>query len=209
MLALALAAHLALGQYGTAAEPAFPSIWTARPLEGGSVAVAWAGFANLGAAYAQGVTDADDLGGQVDLDWATTELRLGGFYRRPLGRLGGWDLGARMGVAWYVNFGSTWAREANAPDRGVELAPAVVVSRPLSGGVLHVGADLPLTLTFWREGGFVFRPRLALGYEVSLWSDVALGARISGGWRTGGGDAPLTATRGELGFLLTATYRVL
>jgi len=209
MLTFALLTQLALGQAGASAEPAFPSIWTAEPLHGGSTAVAWAGFAQVGVAYAQGVSDVDDLGGAADFDWAATELRLTGFYRRPLARLGGWDLGGRLGLGWYAGFGSTWVREANEPDRGVEVAPSFTVSRPAASGMLHVAADLPMTFTFWRSGGYVFRPRLAIGYETVLWRDLALGARASAGWRTGGGDAPLTDTRGELGFLLTATYRVM
>ena len=207
MLALALLTHLALGQAGDAG-PAVPSIWSAEPLRGGSVATAWAGFAHLGLAYAQGVTEVDDLGASLDLDWATTELRLSGFYRRPMGTLGGWDVSGRIGVGWYTDMGSTWVRKANRGDRGIDLAPAVTLSTPAAGGTFAITAEVPLTLTLWHDGGALVRPRAWIGYEAALWSDVALGARAMVGWRKGLGDAPLPGPSADLGFLLTATYRV-
>ena len=212
MVALALVAHLAFAQAGdgpaAGAEPAVPSIWSAKPLEGGSVASAWAGFAGLGVAYAQGVTEVDDLGVLVDLDWATTELRLSSLYRRPLGTLGGWDLAGRITAGWYAGFGSTWVEDGNRSDRGIDVAPAAVLSHPLAGGKLSLSAELPITFTLRRNGGVLLRPQAWVGYEVGLWSDVALGARAMVGWRKGLGDAPLPEPAAQLAFLVTATYRV-
>jgi hypothetical protein len=210
MLILVALTQLALGQAPPPADPApvVPSIWSAVPLRGGSVATAWAGWASLGLAYAQGVTDLDDLGGALDLDWATTELRLGAFYRRPLAGAGGWDLGARVGVGWYAGFGGQWVRDANRSDRGIELDPALTFSRPASGGLFSGAVELPFTFTFRRGGGMIFRPRLVFGYETGLWRDLAVGVRAGVGWRGGAGEPPLPQGRGDLLFVATATYRV-
>jgi hypothetical protein len=210
MLTLLAVAQLALGQAAPPAGPGanVPSLWSAEPLHGRSIATAWAGWASLGIGYAQGVTDLDDLGGALDLDWATTELRLGAFYRRPLSMTDGWDVGARVGVGWYAAFGGDWVREENRADRGIELSPALVASRPGAGGLFHAALELPFTFTFRRGGGLLFRPRLSAGYETPLWGDLALGVRAGVGWRGGAGEPPLPEGRGDLLFVATATYRV-
>jgi hypothetical protein len=210
VLALALASHLAVAQAAEPAEARVPSLESAEPLEGGSVASAWAGWSAFGLAYAQGVSERDDLGGYADFDWATTELRLDAFWRRPLGKAGGggWSAGLRVGLGWYANFGGHWVDGGNEGDRGIDLAPSAIASHPLAGGVLAVSAELPFTFTFWRGGGVIFRPRATVGYETPLWRDLSLGARAGVGWRAGAGGAPLPEGRGEIRFLALATYRV-
>ncbi len=75
-----------------AAAPARPrqlSLLGGESLGGGSASLGWAGWPSFGLMYGQGVTADDDLAGFGDFDWTKTELRLGGLYRRALGRSGG------------------------------------------------------------------------------------------------------------------------
>lgn len=184
------------------------SLLSGEPLGGGSVAAAWAGWSSLGLAYGQGVTELDDLAGVADLDWSTAELRLGGLYRRGLGRLGGWDLAGKLGVAWYRSFGATFIHGGNHSDRGLELAPGVAISSRTASGTFSLAADAPLTFTIDGGGGLLFSPRLWLAYEAPVYPDVTLGVRAGAGYRAGSGDAPLATGRAELAFLFVAGYRL-
>jgi hypothetical protein len=186
----------------------FPSLLSAESLHGNSGAVGYAGFSSIGAAYAQGITLQDDLGATVDFDWGTTELRLGALWRRPLGTAGGWTMGGRIGVSWYVDFGGKWIQDDNRSDRGVTLAPALVLSTRAGEGVVSITGDLPLTLTTWRGGGFQAAPKASVGFEAPLYGPWTLG--ITGGlqWRGGSGGAPMRSGRLQPELLVMAGYRV-
>jgi hypothetical protein len=159
--------------------------------------------------YGQGLSAVDDLAAVLDLDWADTELRLGGLYRRPLGRAGGFDYAARLGASWFKSLGSSWVHSGNHSDHGLELAPGIAFSTRSPSGILSVLVEAPLTLTLKRDAGLLFRPRLSLAYEAPVYPDVTVGARVGVGYRAGAGDAPLQAGRGELTFVLLAGYQLL
>jgi hypothetical protein len=186
----------------------FPSLLSAESLHGNSGAVGWAGFSSIGAAYAQGVTLQDDLGATADFDWGSTELRLGVLWRRPLGTTGGWTMGGRLGIGWYVDFGGRWVHDDNRADRGFTLAPALVLSTRAGDGSVSLTADLPLTVTTWRGGGFQAAPRVAVAFEAPLYGPWTLG--IQGGlqWRGGSGGAPMRSGRLQPELLVLAGYRV-
>jgi hypothetical protein len=159
--------------------------------------------------YGQGVTARDDLAALADFDWADTELRLGGLYRRALGPAGGWDAAARLALTWFRSFGATWIRDGNHSDHGIELAPGLSLSTRAGSGVFSGIAEAPLTITLRGDSGLLFRPRLSAAYEAPVYEDVTLGARFGIGYRAGSGDAPLKAGRGEILFLVLAGYQLL
>jgi hypothetical protein len=185
------------------------SLLSAEPLGGSAAALAWAGWSSLGIAYAQGVTARDDLGGAFDFDWAKTELRLGAFYRRPLGTAGPFDMAGRLGLAWFANFGGTWIYGENHHDRGVELAPALVFSARGASGIFAFGAEFPITVTVKHDAGLLFIPRLTASYEAPLYDELTIGVRAALGYRAGSGDAPLSDGRGDIQFLVLGGYRAL
>ncbi|WP_242343761.1 hypothetical protein [Anaeromyxobacter terrae] len=204
------APHAASPAPGTATRPPRTlSLLSAEPLGGGSATLAWAGWSSLGIAWAQGLTPQDDLGAFADLDWAKTELRLGGFYRRPLGTAGGFDLAGRVGLAWYANFGGEWIHDENHKDRGVELAPALVLSKRAIGGVISLSGETPVTVTTRYDAGVLFTPRAAASYETPLYDELTVGVRAAIGFRVGAGDAPLRDGMADLQFLVLAGYQVL
>lgn len=188
---------------------ALPSLLSAEPLGGGSAALAWAGWSSLGIAYAQGITPRDDLGAALDFDWAKTELRLGAFYRRPLGTAGPFDMAGRLGASWYLNFGGELIYDDNHQDRGLELAPALVLSIRGAGGVFSLSGEVPLTITVKDDAGLLFVPRVAASYEAPLYDELTIGVRAGAGYRAGAGDAPLREGQGELQFVVLVGYRAL
>lgn len=185
------------------------SLLSAEPLGGASAVLAWAGWSSLGLMYGQGVTPRDDLAGFADFDWEKTELRLGGLYRRPLGDAGPFDMAGRLGIAWYLNFGADYLRDANHSDRGVELLPGLSLSTRGAGGIFSALAEAPLTVTTRYGAGLLFVPRFSVAYEGPLYTGLTLGARIGVGYRAGSGDAPLRQGRAELTFLVLAGYELL
>ncbi|HSD20647.1 MAG TPA: hypothetical protein VLC54_11450 [Anaeromyxobacter sp.] len=185
------------------------SLLSAEPLGGGSAALVWAGWSSLGIAWGQGLTQRDDLGAFADLDWAKTELRLGGFYRRPLGTAGGFDIAGRIGLAWYANFGGEWIYDDNHHDRGVELAPALVLSTRTMSGIISLSGEAPITVTAKHDAGLLFTPRVAASYETPLYDELTIGVRAALGYRAGSGDAPLRDGMADLQFLVLAGYQVL
>jgi hypothetical protein len=185
------------------------SLLSAEPLGGGSTALAWAGWSSLGIQYGQGITERDDLGALADFDWATSELRLGAFYRRPLGRAGDLDMAGRLSVAWYLNFGADWIHEENHSDRGIEVVPGLTFSHRAAAGILSAIAEAPLVVTTRQGAGLLFLPRFSLAYEAPLYADVTVGARLGAGYRAGSGDAPLKEGSAELLFLVVASYQLL
>ncbi len=200
----------------TAAEPLSPilttprqlSLLSAEPLEGGSALLAEAGWSTLNVVYGQGITRTDDLGAFLDYDWAKTELRLGGFYRRPIGAAGAFDAAARLGAAWYADFGKTWVYGENHSDRGLEISPALILSTHAAGGIFSAAVEAPITITVRHDSGVLFSPRAWAAYEAPLYGEVTVGARAGLGYRGGSGDAPLKSGRGELTFLVVGGYRI-
>jgi hypothetical protein len=183
------------------------SLLSAETLGGNGAALAWAGWSLLGIAYAGGLTAHDDLGGELDLDWAKTELRIGAFWRHALGTAGPFDMAGRLGLAWYANFGGGWIYDDNHHDRGIELQPALVFSAPGGGGVFSLAAELPFTITVKYDAGLLFVPKLAASYETALYEELTVGVRAALGYRAGSGSAPLSDGRGDLQFLVLAGYR--
>jgi hypothetical protein len=190
--------------------PPLPSLQSAEPLGGASAVFAWGGWPSFGGAYMFGLSPQDDLGIVLDFNWATTELRLGGLYRRPFGAAGGWDTAGRLGLYWYAAFGSDWIYSDNHADRGLQLAPAFVLSRRAGmTGVFSLAAEAPMTVTIRYSSGFLFQPKLAGSYEMALMDGVSVGARAAIGYRAGAGDAPLKEGRGEVEFLILGSWQLL
>lgn len=199
-----------------ASEPLSPVLTTSRQLsllaaeslQGGSALLAEAGWSSLNVLYGQGISRTDDLGALATYDWAKTELRLGGFYRRPIGVAGAFDVGVRLGLAWYADFGKTWVYSENHRDRGLEVAPALILSTHAAGGILSLAGEAPVSMTVRRDSGLLFTPRVWAAYEAPLYGEFTVGARGGVGYRGGSGDAPLKSGRGELTFLVVAGYRL-
>jgi hypothetical protein len=185
------------------------SLLSGESLGGGSASLGWAGWSSLGIMYGQGVTADDDLAALGEFDWAKTELRLGGLYRRALGRTGGFDVAGRFSAAWYRDMGATYVDSKNHADLGLELSPGVAASTRTSGGVFSGMVEAPLTITFKYGKGLLFAPRLSFAYEAFLFEDFTVGARLGLGYRAGSGDAPLKEGHGELLFVLVAGYQLL
>ncbi len=208
----ALAAALLLAAPAARAEEragqATPSLQGAESLDGGSLATAWAGYSSLGLAYGQGLSRQDDLGAMAEFDWSSTELWLSAFWRRPFGAAGGWDLAGRLKAGWYLDFGGRWIHDDNAADRGLLLSPALVASTRVGEGLVSATAAVPLTFTFWRDGGFILAPKVSMAYETPLYGPLTIGVRAAVGWRGGGGDAPMRWGRVEPELLVLAGYRV-
>jgi hypothetical protein len=183
------------------------SLLSGESLSGGSAMMAQAGWSILQFQYAQGLTLEDDLGAMLELDWAKTELRLGAFWRRPLGPAGPFTMGGRLGLSYYNAFGGTWVSGGNHKDRGFEIAPSLALSQHAGSGILSIIGEAPVTVTLKQSGGILFSPRLSLAYEAPLYDQYTLGARIGLGYRAGAGDAPLSDGRAELMFLLVGGYR--
>jgi hypothetical protein len=217
----ALAAALLLGapvtapasQAGHAAEeapaPQVPSLLGAESLDGGALGAAWAGYATLGLAYGQGLSRQDDLGASAEFDWSSTELWLTAFWRRSLGKASAWDLAGRLRFGWYADFGGTWIHGDNLEDRGLLVAPALVLSIRAGEGLVSASADVPLTFTFWRGGGFIIAPRASVAYETLLYGPVTVGVKAAVGWRGGGGGAPMRSGHFEPELLVLAGYKFL
>lgn len=210
--AAALAAAMILAAPAARAdEPAglaVPSLQGAESLDGGSLASAWAGYSALGLAYGQGLSRQDDLGAMAEFDWSSTELWLSAFWRRPFGAAGGWALAGRLKAGWYLDFGGRWIHDDNAADRGLLLSPALIASTRAGEGLVSAAAELPLTFTFRRDGGFLFAPKVSVAYETPLYGPLTIGVRAAVGWRGGGGDAPMRGGRVEPELLVLAGYRV-
>jgi hypothetical protein len=194
---------------GAARPPRQLSLLSGESLGGGTASLAWAGWSSLGIMYGQGITPDDDLAAFGELDWANTELRLGGMYRRPLGQAGDFDVAGRFSVAWYRDMGATYIHSDNHADLGLELAPGIALSRHAAEGVFSGIVEAPLTITFKYGKGFLFVPRVSVAYEAPLYPDFTVGARLGVGYRAGSGDAPRKAGQGEVLFVVVAGYQLL
>jgi hypothetical protein len=184
------------------------SLLSAETLHGGSSALAWVGWPSFGILWGQGISDQDDVGALAQYDWASTELLLGGWYRRALGHAGPFLLGGRFAVAWYANHEGTLVYEDNMASRGVQFAPSVLLSARGAGGIFSIAGDLPMTVTFRDDGGFLFQPRLTAAYEAPLYDQITVGIRGGVGYRVGSGDAPMPDGRADLELVLLAGYRI-
>jgi hypothetical protein len=195
----------------TAAAPVkgddFPSLLGGETLRGGTVLQGTAGFATLSVAYAQGLTERDDLGASARVDWSTSEVVLGGFWHRHLARLEGWDLAGRLGAGWYLDGGSTLIYDRNLPDRGFQLTPGLVASSR-GAGLLSAALDVPFTITTWRGGGTWLAARFSVAYEAALYDQLALGVIGSLAWRGGTSGAPMRAGQVLPELLVTATWKL-
>ena len=207
LLLLAAPALAAPAPAAPAAADQFPSLLGGESLHGSSTAQATAGYATLSAAYGQGLTPQDDLGAMAEFNWSTTELVVGGFWRRQLGRPGGWDLGLRLGLGWYADAGSTMVYDDNLSDRGLQLTPGLALSSR-GVGLLSLAFDFPVTVTTWRGGGVWVAPRVSAGYEAALYDQLALGVRGSLAWRGGSGGAPMRSGQILPELLVTATWKL-
>jgi hypothetical protein len=185
------------------------SLLSAEPLGGGSATLAWAGWSSIGVMYGQGITRRDDLGASVDFDWSKTELRLGAFYRRPLGTAGPFQMAGRLGLGWLLNMGAGWIHDENTRDRGPEVAPGLSLSARGAGGIFSILGELPLAVTVKHDSGLLFVPRVSVAYETPLYDELTVGVRAGAAYRAGSGDAPLRDGMGELQFLVLAGYQIL
>jgi hypothetical protein len=184
------------------------SLFSADTLHGTSYSTAWAGWPSFGAMYGQGITDMDDIGALFSFDYSSTEMRLGGWYRRPLGTAESWQVGGRLGVNWYADFGTHWYHTGNHGDRGVELVPALLFSNHAAGGIFTLEADLPITVTLFHEGGFAFQPQAAVTYETALYREMTVGIRGALWYRAGSGGAPMKAGHGGGEAVVVVGYRL-
>ncbi len=189
--------------------PRQQSLLSGESLRGGSAALAWAGWSDLGAIYAIGFTQLDDAGPFLSYDWAKSESRFGVFYRRAISKVGAFDLAGRLSAAWYANLGSTYVYGDNHSDHGFEVVPGVSLSTHGAGGILSGLAAAPMIITTKYKNGFLFTPWLAAAFEAPLYPSVTVGATVGIGYRAGAGNAPLREGRGELKFLVLAGYQLL
>ncbi len=179
------------GEVAASASAPLPSLQGGASLGRGGVTWAFGlGWPLAFGTYAQGIGDRDDLGGGLEVDWASSEFLLSGLWRREIARAGGSHLGLRVRLGLYACFGATWVWSDNPSDLGIQLSPGLAWSLDTPSGVLSVGGDVPLTWTFERGGGWIAAPRLAVSFETPLWTDVSLGARAGAGLRGAGGGAP-------------------
>lgn len=192
----------------TPPRPQQRSLLSGESLGGGTASLAWAGWPSIGFLYGQGITPEDDLAAFGEFAWPDTELRLGGLYRRPLGKAGDFDVAARFTAAWYRNMGATWIHSENHADLGLELGPGVSISRHMGEGIFSTLVEAPLTVTFKYDKGLLFAPRVSVAYEAPLYEEFTLGARLGLGYRAGSGDAPRKEGHGEILFVLMAGYQL-
>jgi hypothetical protein len=188
----------------------FPSLASAAPLpDGGSAFLFTAGYPFLSASYAQGISATLDLGAQAELEWLTSEFFAGGTLRRLLHHEGNLDLAFRLRAGPLANFGADWAVSGNDPDVGLQIAPGAVASLGVRSGTLSVSADLPMTLTVRRGGGFVVAPRASVAFETPLFEGWSAGARLGGYWYSATGGAPRAGDpRASVDFAALLTYRM-
>ncbi len=179
-----------------------PSLLSAEPLRGTSLFTASFGWPGVRAAYAQGLSPSTDLGGFVDFDYSTTELRAGVSYRgQVIPRAPPFDGALRLSLAWYHDSGGRWLYHRNHPDEGLELGVGVSYSRRGAGGVVSLLADAPLTVTFRKDGGALLSPRAAFAYETPLYGKLTIGLQLGLGVRAGIGNAPLKRGMAEVTIL--------
>lgn len=186
-----------------------PSLLSAEPLRGASLFSASLGWPRVRAAYAQGLSHGTDLGGFVDFDYSTTELRAGVSYRgQVIPRAPPFDGALRLSVAWYHDAGGRWLYHRNHPDEGLDLGVGASYSRRGAGGIVSLLADAPITVTFRKDGGVFVNPRGAFAYEAPLYGSLTVGLQLGLGVRAGIGNAPLKRGIAEVTILALVSDRV-
>ncbi len=186
-----------------------PSLLSAEPLRGASLFSASLGWPRVRAAYAQGLSSSTDLGGFVDFDYSTTELRAGVSYRgQVIPRAPPFDGALRLSLAWYHDSGGRWLYHRNHPDEGVDLGLGASYSRRGAGGVISLLADAPITITLKKDGGVFVNPRAAFAYEAPLYGALTVGLQLGLGVRAGVGNAPLKRGIAEVTILALVSDRV-
>ncbi len=186
-----------------------PSLLSAEPLRGASLFSASFGWPRVRAAYAQGVSSGTDLGGFVDFDYSTTELRAGVSYRgQVVPRAPPFEGALRLSLAWYHGWGSQWLYHDNHPDEGFEIGAGLSYSRRGAGGVISLLADVPLTVTLRKDGGALLSPRAAFAYETPLYGKLTVGLQLGLGARFGVGNAPVKRGMAEVTVLGLVSERI-
>jgi hypothetical protein len=211
LLALALAAGEVPPEAPEPVSVHFGSLQGGETLgAGGTVAVFTGGYSTVSAAYAQGFSAGADYGFQLVYDWTLSELVLGGLYRQLLWRSGDLVASWRTRAGFYGDLGATWIASANRSDAGVQVQPGVAVSAPLAGGLLSLGFDAPVDLTFSR-GGIALRLQGDLAFEEPFSDDLSLGGRVGLGSRWSSSGAPLggDSPRAVYDFSVVLTYQLL
>ena len=190
--------------------PVVPSLVSAEPLRGASLIEGYAGWPRLRLAYAQGLSHTSDLGGFADFDYSTTEFRAGLAYRGALiPPAPPFDGALRFSLAWYHDSGSTWLYKGNHVDDGVYVGLGVSYSRGGQAGLFSLLADVPITVTFAKDGGVLVNPKASFAYEMPLYGPITVGVQVGLGLRFGYGYAPQKEAAGEFTLLGLASYRVL
>jgi hypothetical protein len=212
LIPFALALTLAAGGEHTIVQgPRFASLQGGETLGVGTTEAAFsAGYSTLSAAWAQGASDAFDYGAVLDFDWTTSELLLGGLYRTLVWRSGSTSVALRARGGLYADFGASYIQSSNRSDIGVQVAPGIALSVPTARGVLSLAADVPLTVTFDRGGGYMIALRGSAAFETPLWGDLLAGARVGVGGLWSGSGAPFAEDSPRLLVDLSAllTYRL-
>jgi len=189
--------------------PPVPSLVSAEPLRGTSLVEASAGWPRMRLAYAQGLSHTSDLGGFADFDYGTTELRAGLGYRGTLVPPAPPFEGAlRLSLAWYHDSGGQWIYKKNHSDEGLEIGVGISYSRRGAGGVLSLLADVPITITFRKDGGVLVVPKAAFAYQAPLYGPFTIGLQLGLGLRVGIGNAPLKEGMAEITVLALAGWRL-
>jgi hypothetical protein len=194
---------------GRAAQgPTQISLLSAETLHGGSAVLGWVGWPAIGAMWGQGISEGNDAGVLFQYDWAGTEMLIGGWYRRALGRAGPFLLAGRLGLNWYADHEGTWIYSDNEANHGFQIAPSLLLSTRGAGGIFSISGDLPMTITLRGDGGFLFAPRVTGAYEASLYDQLTLGLRAGLGYRAGAGSAPMRDGRADLEIVVLVGYRL-
>jgi hypothetical protein len=208
LLAAALVAAPAPEPHAIPAEPRFASMQGGETLGvGGSEAVFAGGFSKLSAAYAQGLNDSNDFGGQLELDWLTGEVFLGPTFRQLTWRFGDTFVSWRARAGLYLNAGATWAISTNRSAAGIQVAPGLALSHRYPRGILSAAVDGRFDFTFSSGGGQAAGVGGTVAFETPLWGDLLAGARVgvAGLWSSSGapfaGSSPRTVV--DLAMLLT------
>lgn len=178
---------------------------------GGSLFAVAVGYSTFSAAYAQGFSRSSDLGGQLEFDWATSELFAGLLYRRLVARSDEASIALRFRGGFYADAGGKWMVTDHRSAAGIQFMPGVALSQRLADGMVSVVAEAPFDLTFAGSGGLGLGIRGAAAFEMPLGGDVTFGGRLGVGALWSQGSAPFEADspRALLDLSLLVSYRFL
>lgn len=191
--------------------PRFASLQGGETLGAGASNLALtAGFSTFSAAYAQGLTEASDLGAQVELDWLTGELFAGGLYRQLTWRYGDTFVSWRARAGLYLDAGATWAISTNRSVVGIQAAPGLALSRRFARGTLSAAIDGRVDLTWTNPAGRAVGVKGSVAFETPLWGDLLAGARagVGGLWSYDGAPFSADSPRTLVDVSALVTYRL-